>query len=232
MTMGLPVVILISGRGTNLQAIIDQGSSDDSATEIRAVISSRPGTEGLERAQRAGIPTQVVDHRRYPERAEFDRVLMRAIDSYKPQLVVLAGFMRILGSDFIRHYSGRLINVHPSLLPQLKGLDTHARALRGGLRQHGASVHFVTPDVDGGPVIIQATVMVHPQDTAKTLAARVLEEEHRILPQAIRWFAQGRLSIKNGRVLLDGQQHADQCLCIDRDHAPGPAGPSLNGVTP
>ncbi len=216
--MSLPVVILISGRGTNLQAIIDQTARADFPVEIRAVISSHPDTEGLARARRAGLATRVVDYRSCPDRAAFDLILMQAIDSYAPQLVVLAGFMRILGPDFIRHYSGHLINIHPSLLPQFKGLDTHVRALRSGVRWHGASVHFVTPEVDGGPVIIQAPVAVLPDDSAETLAARVLEEEHRILPLAIRWFANGRLAIHNERVLLDGRQQADQGLCADSEN--------------
>lgn len=232
MTMRLPVVVLISGRGTNLQAIIDESSGGDFPAEIRAVISSNPAAEGLERARRAGLSTEVVDFRRYAAREEFDRALMDVIDSYKPRLVVLAGFMRILGNGFIRHYSGRLINIHPSLLPQFKGLDTHARALHSGAAQHGASVHFVTPEVDGGPVIIQAAVPVHPQDTPETLAERVLKEEHRILPQAIRWIAQGRLTIEHGRVLLDGRQQPDQGLTGGKSRPTEPAGPPHSGTTP
>ena len=226
--MRLPVVVLISGRGTNLQAIIDQSSSDFPA-EIRAVISSNPQAQGLERARRAGLTTEVVDHRKYALREDFDRALLDVIDSYRPQLGVMAGFMRIVGAGLIRHYSGRLINIHPSLLPQFKGLDTHARALRNGARQHGASVHFVTPEVDGGPVIIQAALLVQPQDTVQTLASGVLALEHRILPQAIKWFAEGRLTIKNGQVLLDGRRCADQGLASGEDQT---AEPSCNGASP
>ncbi len=208
--MNLPVVVLISGRGSNLQAIIDQRDHGDLPVDIRAVISSRADTEGLERARRAGLENVVVDREAFPTRAQFEQDLVQRIDSYGPELVVLAGFMLILGPDFVRHYSGRLINIHPSLLPRFRGLNTHERALKAGVRYHGASVHFVTPDVDGGPIIIQAPVTVRPNDTPQTLASRVLEEEHRILPQAIRWFAQGRLSMDNGQVLLDGHSCAHQ----------------------
>ncbi len=201
----LPVVVLISGRGSNLQAIIEQQQRGDLPVDIRAVISSRPGAQGLDRARDAGLPAVIVDPGRFPARALFEKALMEEIDARAPALVVLAGFMLVLGSDFVRHYSGRLINVHPSLLPQFKGLHTHERALQAGVRYHGASVHFVTPDVDGGPVIIQAQVEVRADDNAQTLAVRVLKEEHRILPEAIRWFAQGRLGLEQGRALLDGR---------------------------
>lgn len=206
------VVILISGRGSNLQAILDATRAGELAIEIRAVISNNPDAEGLQHARAAGVPTAIVSHRDYSDRAQFDTVLQQAIDRYAPRLVVLAGFMRILGAAFIRHYAGRLLNIHPSLLPAFKGLDTHARALAAGARQHGASVHFVTNDLDGGPVIVQATVPVRAGDTADTLAARVLHEEHRILPLAIRWFVKGRLSIRDGRVLLDGETRPEQGL--------------------
>ena len=208
------VVILISGRGSNLQAIIDQARAGHLPIDIRAVISNNPDAAGLQLAQAAGIDTKVVDHRSYPDRATFDQALMQAIDRYQPQLVVLAGFMRILGTEFIRHYAGRLLNIHPSLLPAFKGLNTHARALAAGAREHGASVHFVTNDLDGGPIVLQAQVAVRPDDTPATLAARVLETEHRILPLAIRWFAEGRLSIRNGQVLLDGAIRPEQNLFL------------------
>jgi phosphoribosylglycinamide formyltransferase-1 len=208
----LPLVVLISGRGSNLQAILDQARAGRLPVELRAVISNNPDAAGLERARRAGIQTRVINHRDYRARADFDAALMQAIDAHAPRLVVLAGFMRILGAAFIAHYTGRLMNIHPSLLPAFKGLDTHARALEAGVARHGASVHFVTNEVDGGPVIVQAAVAVLAGDTPERLAARVLEQEHRILPLAIRWFAEGRLSVRDGRVLLDGRVRPEQDL--------------------
>jgi phosphoribosylglycinamide formyltransferase-1 len=215
------VVILISGRGSNLQTILDETRAGRLPVEIHAVISNNPDAEGLQRARAAGVPTEVIDHRAYSERTQFDAALLQAIDRHAPRLVILAGFMRILGEDFIRHYAGRLLNIHPSLLPAFKGLNTHARALAAGAAQHGASVHFVTNDLDGGPVIIQATVPVQSGDNADTLGARVLHEEHRILPLAIRWFAEGRLSIRNGRVLLDGETRPEQGLATAPDPRTG-----------
>lgn len=207
-----PVVILISGRGTNLQAILDAVRVDRLPIEVRAVISNNPDAEGLRIAHTAGIHTEIIDHRIFTERAQFDNALQAAIDRYAPHLVLLAGFMRILGKTFIRHYAGRLLNIHPSLLPAFRGLNTHARALAAGVAQHGASVHFVTDDLDGGPNIIQATVAVQPGDDTTTLAARVLKEEHRIYPLAIRWFVDKRLSIRHGQVLLDGERRPEQGL--------------------
>jgi phosphoribosylglycinamide formyltransferase-1 len=207
-----PVVILISGRGSNLQAILDETRAGNLPVDIRAVISNNPQAAGLERAAAAGIPTGVVNHRDYRERADFDRALMAAIDRHEPALVVLAGFMRILGEAFIRHYAGRLINIHPSLLPAFRGLDTHARALAASAREHGASVHFVTNDLDGGPVIVQAAVPVRSGDSPQALATRVLEQEHRIFPLAIRWFVEGRLTVRDGQVLLDGALRPEQGL--------------------
>ena len=201
----LAVVVLISGRGSNLQAIIDAADSADSPFTVDAVISNQPGAAGLERARRAGIPVEVVDHRAYARREEFDSALAEVIDGYDPGLVVLAGFMRILTQAFVARYAGRLINIHPSLLPEFPGLDTHGRAIAAGAAEHGASVHFVTAALDGGPLIIQARVPVRAGDDADTLAARVLEQEHRILPEAIRWFAAGRLRVEDTRVLLDGE---------------------------
>jgi len=211
----MPVVILISGRGSNLAAILAAIDAGTLPIRVSAVISNNPRAAGLETARAAGVATEIVDHRDYPDRPGFDTALMRAIDRFDPHLVVLAGFMRILGDDFIRHYAGRLMNIHPSLLPKFKGLDTHARALAAGETRHGASVHFVTPAVDGGPVIAQAAVPVRPGDTPGTLAARVLAEEHRILPQAIAWFAEGRLSVRDGRVLLDGVRRPEQGIVMN-----------------
>jgi len=212
-----PVVILISGRGSNLQAILDATSAGHLPIAIRTVISNNPNAEGLQSARAAGVPTEVIDHRDYTERAQFDAALMQAIDRHAPRLVILAGFMRILGETFIRHYDGQLLNIHPSLLPAFKGLNTHARALAAGSPLHGASVHFVTNDLDGGPVIIQAIVPIQADDTADTLGARVLQEEHRIFPLAIRWCVAQRLSIRNGQVLLDGEIRPEQGLNVTPD---------------
>ncbi|VFN04679.1 MAG: formyltetrahydrofolate-dependent phosphoribosylglycinamide formyltransferase [Candidatus Kentron sp. G] len=186
-----PIVVLISGRGSNLQAIID-AAGRDLPVKIRAVISNRAGAFGLERARLAGIETLTLEHTSFPSRKAFDAALASVIEGFEPRLVVLAGFMRVLTPAFVSHFAGRLINIHPALLPQLPGLDTHERAIAAGFKEHGASVHFVTEEVDAGPIIIQARVPVLPDDTPETLAARVLVEEHRILPQAIRWFVEGK----------------------------------------
>lgn len=201
----LPIVVLISGRGTNLQAIIEATAEESFPAELRAVVSNRPAVRGLERARRAGIETRTLDHKRFACREAFDAALQELVDGYSPGLVVLAGFMRILSAAFVNHYQGRLINIHPSLLPEFPGLETHQRAIDAGNKEHGASVHFVSTDLDGGPIIIQARVPMLADDDADTLAARVLEQEHVILPRAIRWFAEGRLEIREGAVLLDGE---------------------------
>ena len=201
-----PVVVLVSGSGSNLQALIDTRNAADPAVDIRAVISNIPDAFGLERAARAGIPGIVVNHRDYPDRESFDAELIRQIDALQPELVILAGFMRILTKGFVEHYAGRLINIHPSLLPRYPGLNTHARAIENGDSEAGATVHFVTPEVDGGPIIIQVRVVIEEKDTADTLAARVLQQEHVIYPRAVRWFADRRLTIENGQVLLDGEK--------------------------
>ncbi|MCP4043002.1 MAG: phosphoribosylglycinamide formyltransferase, partial [Gammaproteobacteria bacterium] len=200
MTNKLPIVVLISGRGSNLQAIIDS-SLEGGPIEIRAVISNQPDAFGLERARRAGIPTAALQHTDFPSREAFDQALRGLIDGYSPDLVVLAGFMRILTPGFVNHYLGRMINIHPALLPAFPGLHTHRRALEAGVREHGVSVHFVTEEVDGGPVITQAKVPILPGDTEELLAARVLEQEHRIYPEAIRWFAEGRLEFNGNQAL-------------------------------
>lgn len=201
----LAVVVLISGRGSNLQAIIDAAGDADCPFELCAVVSDRPGAAGLDRALRAHIATRVVDHKSHASRESFDTALADTIDTYRPGLVVLAGFMRVLSADFVARYDGRLINIHPSLLPAFPGLDTHQRAITGGASEHGASVHFVTSGLDSGPLIAQARVAVMPDDDVNALAARVLEQEHRILPKAIRWFAEGRLRLEGERVMLDGK---------------------------
>ena len=196
------IVILVSGRGSNMQAIIDAAIP---GARIAAVISNRPDAGGLAYAAGRGIDTAVVDHKAYPDRAAFDDALAGCIDRFAPDLVVLAGFMRVLTDDFVRRYEGRLINIHPSLLPSFPGLHTHRRALEAGVRVHGATVHFVTPTLDCGPIIVQAVVPVLPCDDEASLAARVLMQEHRIYPQAVRWFVDGRLRVDEaGRVSLCG----------------------------
>jgi len=198
---GKSVVILISGRGSNLQALLE---ADFPCCTITAVISNKADAQGLEVARQHGIPTHIVAHRDYSDRAAFDAALARSIDHYQPDLVLLAGFMRILTTGFVEHYYGRLINIHPSLLPSYSGLDTHARALRDGVKIHGCTVHFVSPDLDHGPIIIQAAVSVLEDDTPATLETRVLREEHRIYPQAVRWFCRGYLSLgADGKVNLN-----------------------------
>ena len=204
-TSSLAIVVLISGNGSNLQAIIDAINSGELPAIIRAVISNRAHAFGLERARRAGIATVVIDNKLYTDRKSFDDALQSAIDNYRPELVVLAGFMRILGQSFVRHYQGRLLNVHPSLLPAFRGLDTHRRALAAGVTEHGLSIHFVTDELDGGPVIIQKKVPVLDGDDVDTLAARVLEAEHRLYPKVIRWYAEERLKLKDHQIIFDGK---------------------------
>ncbi len=188
------LVVLISGNGSNLQAIIDAIAHGSLAARIAAVISNEPDAGGLERARRAGIPTRVVCHRDHAGRSEFDRALAVEIEGFAPDLLVLAGFMRILGADFVRRYPGRILNIHPALLPRFRGTDTHRRALEAGVAEHGASVHVVTEELDAGPVIRQARVPVLPDDDPDTLAARVLAEEHRLYPAAIAEYL-SRLSV-------------------------------------
>ncbi len=193
------IVILISGRGSNMQAILEA----QLPLTVAAVISNDAAAGGLVTAQKHGVATAVIDHRAYPDRAAFDRALSQAIDAHAPDLVVLAGFMRILTAGFVEHYGGRIINIHPSLLPSFTGLHTHRRALEAGVKVHGCSVHFVTPELDHGPIVAQAAVPVLDDDSEDTLAARVLAQEHRIYPQAVAWFCAERLRItENGRVEL------------------------------
>lgn len=192
------MVILISGRGSNMQAMVEAG------LPVAAVISNRADAAGLQYAAAQGIATVVVEHRGYATREAFDAALAQAIDGFGPALVVLAGFMRILTAGFVARYQGRLINIHPSLLPCFTGLDTHARALAAGVKLHGATVHFVTAELDHGPIVIQAAVPVLPGDDEDKLAARVLATEHRIYPQAARWFLEGKLVIESGVVRVKG----------------------------
>ena len=199
------VVVLISGSGTNLQALIDAAASEDASFSICAVVSNKPEAFGLTRATDAGIDAVTVSHKDYTDREAFDAALIDAIDQYAPDLVVLAGFMRILTPGFVRHYSGRLLNIHPSLLPKYQGLHTHQRALEAGDREHGVTVHFVTEELDGGPAIVQALVPVEAEDTPDTLAKRVQVQEHVIYPLAVSWFAEGRLRMVEDRSELDGE---------------------------
>ncbi|MBB1072996.1 phosphoribosylglycinamide formyltransferase [Rhodoferax sp. 4810] len=201
----LAVVVLISGGGSNLQAFIDAQQRAELPIIIRSVISNNADAYGLERARRAGIATQVLDHRTFFQREQFDAALINLIDQAAPELVLLAGFMRILTPVLVNHYDGRLLNIHPSLLPKLRGLHTHARALANGEVEHGASIHFVTAELDGGPVIAQARVPVLKDDDANCLAARVLIQEHRLYPRVVRWFAQRRLQLNAAGIPeLDG----------------------------
>jgi len=202
MTASCNVVVLISGSGSNLQALIDSQAEDNPA-RIRAVISNRADAFGLTRAQDAGIPTAVLDHKAFDGRESFDAALMAVIDEHAPDLVILAGFMRILTPGFVRHYQGRLLNIHPSLLPKYKGLDTHRRALEAGDSEHGCSVHFVTEELDGGPVAIQAALAVEPGENIEQLTQRVHSAEHQIFPLAMRWFAEGRLRLAEQGAMLD-----------------------------
>jgi phosphoribosylglycinamide formyltransferase-1 len=194
----MSVVVLISGRGSNLQALLD------AHIPVSAVISNKAGAGGLEIAARHGVATRVVEHRAYSGREAFDAALAAAIDEFKPSLVVLAGFMRILTPGFVERYAGRLVNIHPSLLPAFPGLDTHERALEAGVKLHGCTVHFVTAELDHGPIIAQAAVPVLDDDTPDALAARVLREEHRIFPEAVRAFLDGRLRVRGLRVAVSG----------------------------
>ena len=196
--MSCRVVVLLSGRGSNFQAIVEAGLP----IEIVAVISNRPQAAGLDYARARSLPAVALDHTVHPDREVFDALLADEIERHRPNLVVLAGYMRILSPAFIARFEGRLLNIHPSLLPMFPGLKTHERALAEGVKIHGCSVHFVTAQLDHGPIVIQAAVPVRADDTPATLAARVLQQEHHIYPQAVRWFAEGRLEINHGRVNL------------------------------
>ena len=200
----VPAVVLVSGSGSNLQALLD-AAADDLPLEVRAVISNRPDAYGLERAARAYIPTRVLDHTRFPDRASFEAALAELIDGFEPELVLLAGFMRILEPGFVARYSGRMVNIHPALLPAYPGLHTYRRCLEAGDAEHGASIHFVTAEVDGGPVFMQVRVPVAADDDPDTLAARVLAQEHRLYPTAVRLLCEGRVRLQEGQVQLDGR---------------------------
>lgn len=203
------IVILISGRGSNMQAIVETRIP---GARVAAVISNRPNAAGLAWAQAQGIATAALDHAAFADRAAFDLALAEIIDQYQPDLVVLAGYMRILTAEFVTRYAGRMMNIHPSLLPAFTGLHTHARAIAAGVKITGCTVHFVTPELDHGPIIAQAAVPVLDDDNEEMLAERILQQEHHIYPQAVRWFIENRLHEQNGRVLLDRAQLTDAAL--------------------
>ena len=207
-------VVLISGRGTNLSAILKAAAAPDYPAEIVAVISNKADATGLQLAQEANVATEVVPSMGVTDRVVYDRALLSAIDRHEPDLVILAGFMRILTPDFVSHYAGRMINIHPSLLPSFTGMHTHQRAIDAGVHVHGCTVHFVTAELDHGPMIAQAAVPVYADDDAAKLAARVLKEEHRIYPAAVRWFAEGRLKVMGQRVLLSDEPATPNVLTM------------------
>ena len=209
----LRIAVLISGGGSNLQALQDGCTSGLIPGEIVLVISNNPDAYGLERARKYGIPTQVIDHRLFTSRASFDQVVAHTLDEAGAELICLAGFMRVLTDDFVHYYSGRLLNIHPALLPAFPGIYVQRQALDAGVRFSGATVHFVVPEVDAGPIVIQAVVPVLADDTRETLSARILCQEHRIYPLAVRWFAQGRLRVEEGRVrVLGGEEDGGMVL--------------------
>lgn len=208
-------VVLISGSGSNLQAFIDQIDTGDLPIQLSLVISNKADAYGLERAKSAGIATAVVDHKRYASRLAFDQALIAAIDEVRPDIIILAGFMRILTPDFVNQYTNKLVNIHPSLLPKYPGTNTHQRALDAGDEWHGASIHFVVPEVDAGPIILQGRLPIMPNESAESLQQRIHKIEHQLYPQAIKWFAEQRLSFDAGKVLLDGETAAEQLQTFD-----------------
>ncbi len=202
----LCAAVLISGSGTNLQAFIDEVAAGQLELDLSVVLSNRPDAGGLERARNANITVECIRHQDYAQRALYDAALVEALDKYQPDIIILAGFMRILTGTFLNYFSGRVLNIHPSLLPKFTGLDTHQRAIDAGEEFHGSTVHFVTEELDGGPAIIQGRVPVLPDDSASELAARVLAVEHRIYPEAARLFAAGRIECRDGSAWLDGER--------------------------
>lgn len=211
------IVILISGRGSNMEAIVRRCAAERWPARVAAVLSNRADAAGLDFARSHGIATAVVDHKSYPSREDFDAALANAIDAHAPDVVALAGFMRILTAGFVQRFDGRLVNIHPSLLPMFPGLQTHARAIEAGCKAAGASVHFVTADLDHGPIIAQAIVPLVATDTAQTLSARVLEQEHRLYPLALRWLVEGALERRDGRVF---HKAGEPQLLLPRDVPP------------
>jgi phosphoribosylglycinamide formyltransferase-1 len=214
----LRVAVLISGAGSNLQALLDARSREGYA--IVGVISNRPGAVGLARATAAGIPAVTVDHTAFPDRPAFETALDTALSQFAPDLIALAGFMRVLSADFVARYEGRLLNVHPSLLPAYRGLRTHARALAAGERWHGASIHYVTAELDGGPVVLQGRLAVHPEENEEELRARVQALEHRIYPQALGWIAQGHLRWQDHGPWFDGAPLREPLLIEETETCP------------
>lgn len=213
------IVVLISGSGSNLQALIDASRDEDYPAEVVAVISNCASAYGLTRAQQNHIPTVVLDHRQFTDRSSFDRELRTVIEQWDPDIVVLAGFMRILTPEFVDQFQGKLLNIHPSLLPKYPGLHTHRRALEAGDREHGVTVHFVTRELDGGPTIVQARVPVESTDTELSLAQRVLIEEHRLYPLAVRWLAEGRICLKDQAAFFDQQPIAPSGVSLETGRA-------------
>jgi phosphoribosylglycinamide formyltransferase-1 len=216
----LPVVVLISGRGSNLEVIAEHARVGDLPIEIRAVVSDRDDAPGLAWARRAGLVCAALPPKQFPDRQHYDRALADLVDGFAPGLVVLAGFMRILGPEFVDRFTGRMLNIHPSLLPRHRGLHTHRRVLQAAEHEHGASVHFVTRELDGGPVVLQARVPVRDDDDETSLAARVLKQEHRIYPRVVAWFASGRLCFKDGSAWLDGRRLEEPLIVEDSNDLP------------
>lgn len=197
------IVVLISGNGSNLQAIIDSVQNGAINGRVSAVISNKPAAYGLERAEKANIPAIAVDHTQFASRADFEQALIQTIDQYQPDLLVLAGFMRILSSEFVQHYLGKMLNIHPSLLPKYPGLHTHRRVLESGDKEHGTSVHFVTAELDGGPIIAQRSFHVTADDTEESLQQKIQQQEHKLYPEVVGWFCSARLQFKDGLAWLD-----------------------------
>jgi len=209
---GVRTVVLVSGGGTNLQAIINEVRSGELALNLCRVISDRPGVLGLDRAEKAGIPTSIVDYKSFAERTAADAILAAKLAAINPGLVVLAGFMRILSDEIVQQFDGRMLNIHPSLLPKYRGLHTYRRAIEAGDTHHGSTVHFVTPELDAGPSIIQYRVPIHADETEISLTTRVQQGEYLIYPRALRWFADGRLRLSDGEVWLDGLPLTDPVI--------------------
>ena len=208
-------VVLISGGGSNLQAFIDQINDGELDLDIKLVISNVAQAYGLTRANLAGINTECIDHKAFKSRLDFDQSLIASIDRVEPDIVILAGFMRILTPEFVNHFANKLVNIHPSLLPKFTGTNTHQRAIDAKEQWHGASIHFVIPELDAGPVILQGRLPIGEEDTAESLQSRIHKIEHRLYPTAVKWFCQGRLSIENGQVLLDGETSDSQLQTFD-----------------
>jgi len=206
----LAIVVLVSGSGSNLQSIIDGIADKTLNADILAVISNKADAYAIERARKANIPIEIIEHDQHDSRESFDAELTQCIKKYQPQLIVLAGFMRILTDDFVNHFYGKMINIHPSLLPRYQGLHTHQRALDAGDDSHGLSIHYVSAELDSGPVILQKSVPVLEHDTEESLAQRVLEQEHIAYPQVIQWFAEGRLQLAGSQVMMDDKPVADE----------------------